>query len=718
MTLHRLALLATGLSFAATAAGGISLTVQVVNDSDKADADVYLLLTGQPLKIDDSVFPIDVSGIAVADSTGGHEENPPVDAQALNSMTDTNQTVTSQFTGKIRPIYEFEITTLASGVLFVSYDQPITWSRAAPTPKEKFRFDKMEVTYDERIDKVADLTTIDFFGIPMQMEDFSDLSGDLSRNAVMTFYTSSATLAESLDDLVGSPGGPAVFRDTKGNPWDPAKDDFTNFARMLAPGYISSTKGNGSPAPYPSFDGYLDSLLKADYTFVDSGRANGSVYHYTGSIASDGKDDGKNGYIITLRGTTDPQPPDPLPDDATITIFLPNGNAKEAKQGVNLDHFIYGAVLSYDSFSLSDWTPTEDDFNLHAPNSVYGWIVADVLSGLNFGYLNGKYGDDVTDWYKVPPTAFPFGGARTTNDGFYNPWAALVYNNSDSYGFAFSDRSGPSPGMPLQNGDTLRITILPDHRLDAPQVSVTDAATDELSVSWPAVDNATDYEIELMPPYPAQKIPVMASPGAESYTHTFPDLEKGTRYTISVVAIGEGDSNNPVQSVAIPVKGATLGDVVPTTGDIGFRLGFNWANPKTGDVVSINGSTVGWAPGIPPAAPTFDQLSLTGEFDTNYYVLRIEDADKRVIFHNNVVVTLEGTTTEGQYDLVPPFFLGGSKTSLTQAGDPANTPPYTNIDPATVGVPFTPLADKAILDVKFPVRFRTKSNPSPRMRYK
>ena len=306
-------MLATTLSFATAAIGEepISLTVQVVNDSDKADADVYLLLTGKPLTIDGDEYPILVSDIAVADSTSGHEMNPPVDATELSTMPTNGATVMSQFTGKERPIYEFGITTLASGVLFVSYDQPITWSESAPTPKEKFRFDKMEVTYDERIDKVADLTTIDFFGIPMQMERFSDPSNDLSRQAVKTFYSSSATLASTLDDLVGSPGAPAVFRDTKGNPWDPVKDDFTNFARMLAPGYIASTKANGSPAPYPSFDGYLDSLLQADYAFLDSGRANGSHYEYTASIASDGKDDGKNGYIITLTGTTDPAPPPP-----------------------------------------------------------------------------------------------------------------------------------------------------------------------------------------------------------------------------------------------------------------------------------------------------------------------------------------------------------------------------------------------------------------------
>src|SRR4029453_11306437 len=116
-------------------------------------------------------------------------------------------------------------------------------------------------------------------------------------------------------------------------------------------------------------------------------------------------------------------------------------------------------------------------------NSVYGWIQADVLSALNFGYMNGL-ADAQTNgvgysnvWYNLPPVQYPFGFARPApatqpNDGRYNLWAGMMYKHSDAYGFAFSDRKGrPSPDIAYPIGGTLRIWILPDSRLEAPMVT-------------------------------------------------------------------------------------------------------------------------------------------------------------------------------------------------------------------------------------------------------
>ena len=181
--------------------------------------------------------------------------------------------------------------------------------------------------------------------------------------------------------------------------------------------------------------------------------------------------------------------------------------------------------------------------------------------------MNGVWGSTGQQWFTPAPTAIPFAGARSTNDGFYNPWAALFYNNSDAYGFAFSDRSGPSPLMTLQDGQTLRITLLPDSRLDSPKPYVSKATSDSLTIKWPAITGATQYKIEVLAPSDFGSIPPVSGT-----SHTLSSLQPGTPYTFKVSALGAGSIESPAQIV----QGITDGSPSQITGNIDFPLTFSW----------------------------------------------------------------------------------------------------------------------------------------------
>ena len=147
-------------------------------------------------------------------------------------------------------------------------------------------------------------------------------------------------------------------------------------------------------------------------------------------------------------------------------------------------------------------------------NTVYGAIARDVLSGINFGYLGGCFGNSGANWYGMPPTEFPSGRDRNTNDGFYNPRAAIIDNRSAACGLAFGDRSGPSPALTLQNKDTLRVTVLPDERLDSPRVAVTDVTDTTLGLYWPAVAGPAGDQAEILLPGPVKSFETPAATGS------------------------------------------------------------------------------------------------------------------------------------------------------------------------------------------------------------
>ncbi len=448
-------------------------------------------------------------------------------------------TARSPNSGQQRPVYTFSMSSVSSGNLYFSYKSPVTYP-TAPTVTAKYRFQSLEFSYSNAISSNGDLTSIDFYGIPLELQTFAP--GDTTFQYALdrvSYYTSTASLLKAFTAVDANLR--FAFMRTDGAPFNPATDSFADFARIVGPNQLAAPGTSpvqwpasaptgytgawphpqGSPWPYGSFADYLDSLVAAHYTFVESDNAVISAYtfYYTGSIAGNRT----TGYTITLIGGNR--------EDPTITLSLPPQDA--AKGG--FDFAIYGVPQNCRTLQVSGMTCT--DANVASlTNSVYGWIQADVISALNFGYMNGVA--DASNggvgqssvWYGLPPVQFPFGQARATSDGYYNAWAALMYNHSDAYGFAFSDRRGrPSPDITFPVGGTLRIWILPDKRLDTPLPKVIGFDSQSISLSWPVVADADHYVVTWSPPYTTNSQTVAQPPaGAGLASYQITGLAAGT----------------------------------------------------------------------------------------------------------------------------------------------------------------------------------------------
>ena len=598
-------------ALAATGAGAETpLTVQVINDSGHEDYNVFLLLGGQAIKLaNGTVLPFSAANVATVDTSAASPNQvagtlgcPTGAPTSCSALPVAGASITSPYSGKARTTYSFSVTTAGSGTLYLSYGTPITYT-SAPTVYTQARWQLVELSYDQNIASVGDLTSIDFFGIPIEMTTFA--AGDTAQAAPLTrstYYSSTETLLKSLYALNANMG--YAMRTTSGGTFTPGTTDISQFARvvgpnqMAAPGssMISPTDPNyaqGSPFPYPSFADYLDSLVAASYTFVEKDDATISAYvfNYAGTVTGNRT----SGYTITLTGTT--QAPSPLPSNATITLNLP----PQATASGGFDFNIYGAPQSCDSFAVAGYACDTNTLQAMA-NSVYGWIQADVISALNFGYLNGAIDQanggtgNSSAWYGLPPVPYPFGAARSVNDGFYNPWAAAMYNQSDAYGFAFSDRNGrPSPGVALPTGGTLRVWLLPDKRLDAPRINATSptcgttAGSCSVGLQWPAAKDATGYVLTVQPPYSGTVVDV--APNAGLVKTTLSKLDPGTNYTITAVA---QNSHDHTQSTTLTTQVAMPGSPPAwTAGDTAFVGGFNWDPPSYPSLPPVAGTPIG-----------------------------------------------------------------------------------------------------------------------------
>lgn len=549
---------------------------------------------------------------------------------ALSQLQSTGATVTSPYTGQSRPVYTFTASTVSSGIMYFSFANPITYP-TAPTVRSNIRFQPLEFSYSNAITSNGDLTSIDFYGIPLELTTFG-ASDAQQRHPLdrVTYYTSTASLLAAF--RTANPGVECVIRRTDGLPFDRA-NPLASFARIVGPNQLAAggspplvncpatappgwngvwppTPATGSAWPYPSFAQYLDSLVNAGYTFTESDNQVISAYtfSYTGTIKKMTAASSESclppglavdGWLIKLTGTT--AAASPLPANADICIPLPR-TAGTTAAGIaygSADFVVYGAVQNCETlgiaagsaYACADNVPSQV---IPLTNSVYGWIQADVLSALNFGYLNGVAdaafgGGQSSVWYGLPPVQYPFGAARApdksgSNDGYYNGWAAMMYKHSDAYGFAFSDRNGrPSPDIAFPVGGTLRIWILPDTRLDAPMVTATPGTctqstptTCTMALAWPAVANADHYTVTWSPPYATQSATVTQPAGATA-TYTVTGLTPGTPYTFTVRAANAGATQ---QSFEVPVYASTAGTTPSAAaGNVQFQFGFNWKAP-------------------------------------------------------------------------------------------------------------------------------------------
>jgi Tol biopolymer transport system component len=669
-------------------------TMEIVNDSEFEDKDVYVILTGNNGATVPQVAP--GSGLTVLDLNAANL-NPasfqPVKATSLASMTSAG-TITTD-TGKTRNIHRFQVDQIAGGVLWVSYNEALEFKAAgvpastvpSPDSHTKIRYDKFEMTYLPKDNKVfADTTSIDFFGIPMQLDRLTGATVSDRR----TVYVNTSTLMKTVNQL--SPTMAPVFRDVQDgqyayNPADPSEPK-VGFARIESGKSLASSQGSkGLPTPYPSMRNYMAGLA-ANRTLVNTvanttvtsatgqgvpkirvtGFEHSTGYDYSGNITEIVTDGNVTGYDIEMTGSMDlSQLPAGTSFPAAITPGQPivchfpvsehkPVNALDDPGQSTLDNFIFGAPSSPYAFDLKSpgltvtthdlvpassppaFTP-ESKSQLDAiTNSAYINVYGDLTVGLMSGYIGGRYPSDSSGWFRKGAnlvTQFPFAGARPNpDDGFYDTWAAIVYNLSDAYGHPYSDRGGrPNPTLTLPPTDVLRCTLLDDHRLNAPEAKVTAAAQDQLSLQWPTVDGATSYNVTVSPPYPSAVTQVASN------STTLTGLTAGTPYSISVQA--NASATNHSNSVA--VQAVTSGNVTPlnVAGGVSWQQKLSFSLEQgillAPDVkVSINGADY---PVVNGTTATNPPVTINGKVGLNTYVLQVSDTNGP-IYQGNFVVKI------------------------------------------------------------------------------
>jgi hypothetical protein len=338
------------------------------------------------------------------------------------------------------------------------------------------RYDKMEISYTGSPYDVADLTSIDFWAIPMKLKAYGPDGKVVATQHGLKPEVSAMSIYGALRDVTNGAADVVTA---------------TNFARIIGPGSYPSPPGLPA-SPYSSFEsylnyinknlgpgtnkgGFLDGLGGGDIAVISGsfGGVGGATdpahqpqtYNVTASISESkfvtltGKGSQVDEFSMTFQETS---------SDGTVvnTLLGPTG--------------IYGANAKFEltvgSGSSSKKYPPQTP-----QNDLYGWVAGDFLSGMNIGAIASTtmVPDTATtafgalsssEWFQASQSEL-FGNLQsssTVDAPLYNYWAATLQQNSDDYNFAYTDRFQPAPFVTLNPElvDTLEIT------LENPQVLV------------------------------------------------------------------------------------------------------------------------------------------------------------------------------------------------------------------------------------------------------
>lgn len=325
----------------------------------------------------------------------------------------------------------FTLPSIRSGRVFVSLGRPLA-AQGEPSPDTSMiRYDTVELTYPG----VANLTAVDMFGIPLDLEVF-DSHGELVGAKRWDCYTD--VVQESLATSLTTAGGDfSKIRRT---------DSDGNFLRVVSPNIVSGLH----PSGYPTFEDYLASL--AGVTLIVRGSALGQDYWYTGAFLPDDNDPDGPGVLTLID-----EGPDHLsPLEVTGRSLIGNsGNATNGIYGNNSPYLVGGQP--------------------HSGNDVYAAAYRDLVAGFAYGFWgNPDYGNDSARFDVASPPG-PFSGAQP-NAPYYNVWAAALWPLTDAYGFpygdTFNDAPDRNPIVELPTDGTLRITVQPDISPDSCRAAV------------------------------------------------------------------------------------------------------------------------------------------------------------------------------------------------------------------------------------------------------
>jgi len=337
------------------------------------------------------------------------------------------------------PGKSYSFADLASGIALTRYDGGgrICFSVGKPLPDGQtpeptnpdissyhVRFDKIEMTYVPNSPfNCANLTSLDFFAIPLRIRTYKN--GQLQQT--LTFNAKGNEIFSKLSAL--SKNNASAVRKEGGK-----------YLRVLGP-----NNSIAEPA-YPSLKGYVDSVkgsrqaIKiADKFFGNPAKSTPEAkpqdYNFTGTFASNGD--------LHLKGS------------GTVV-----GQNQEIVIGYkDLYTNIYKANPPY---------KVNGRGAVITDNDVYAAAVRDVLAGFDLGFVGSTtknpatghaFKDDPSKTWWSSKKAFAF---LQPQKPYYDRYAQYISENSNSYGFPFSDRWVHVQAN-LSNGiDKMEITILPD----------------------------------------------------------------------------------------------------------------------------------------------------------------------------------------------------------------------------------------------------------------
>jgi hypothetical protein len=355
------------------------------------------------------------------------------------------------------------IVNYTNGRIFVSYGAGVAGDKPpeavnSSIPSYKVRHDKFEITYSEtNTNSVANLTAVDFFSIPMELNTYA--SGSTAPTDALTYRIAATTLWTDLAALAGDSSN--VLLTESGE-----------FLRVLAPHTTTATRVQY----YTSLQPYIDAVktwqtTSGHSTTIEglySSAAGGSAatttqnYSFQATVESDGS--------LKLVGGGDV-----IGQGHTLTVAA-SGLAN-------------GIYLGNVAWTGGGATGTFDD------NDVYAAAVRDVLAGFNLGFIASETID--------PNTGTAFGAESSRhwwsstkafnylqpNHIYYNQYAQSITSNSDAYSWAFSDRWSHVQAH-LYGMETLEVVLLPDSSSKSASIGVYEPST---SMFYLRDSNTTGY---------------------------------------------------------------------------------------------------------------------------------------------------------------------------------------------------------------------------------
>ncbi len=338
-----------------------------------------------------------------------------------------------------------------SGRIYISYGQPWEVLDAYYEPAQNItdpnfflRYDKMELTFNGESTDVADLTSIDYWSIPMKLETSLDGLIPVQIDYGLKEGVTSNEVYKALDKLTSTPKSglsntlPALVPgEFTQNPNQPG----AGFARIIGPSSYPPI-GGVPVTPYHLFESYLTYLNKTFGKGAQGRTVNGLGNGVIANIAGHFNGVGPN---VPPTGPQSAQNYDLTASideslDVTLTGKIGGVDATllyKKDDLINPDG-IYGANAKFSLNGAAKQNPAND---------VYGWITGDLLAGFNIGAIGSTTSFGATmagamtssEWFSQIPNTSLFSNLQS-NDAFYNQYAAALQGVSQAYNFAYSDR--------------------------------------------------------------------------------------------------------------------------------------------------------------------------------------------------------------------------------------------------------------------------------------